>query len=158
MKNLSKIQIVAIVISLVAAISVFAPWVSIYGAANINGQAEMSEKVVESMSGLAQGTMMGWIGLILSIIGGLLSLKQFKRTYLIGLLNVFVAILFPLAIFAVQNASLTGGSTMMANMGGPSVKAALVPVPQWGLVLFFIASLAFMIVSIMIRRRNRVKN
>ena len=39
MKNLSKIQIVAIVISLVAAISVFAPWVSIYGAANINGQA-----------------------------------------------------------------------------------------------------------------------
>jgi hypothetical protein len=132
--NAKELNYVALVAAGIAAISVFLPWVEASSSARFGGFN--SSWSSGGISGILLGG--GIFGLLLALAGGFMAFKNIKWAFIFGVINFIDGLGYILGWFGAG----VGGS-FSSSYGGGRVKASFDP--QFGLYLFVLASLVFVI-------------
>jgi len=132
---MNKVNNLALGAAAIAVISVFLPWVEVSVARSTSDLSESLEQI--SIHGNAIGY--GLIGLLVTLIGGFLAFKEFKWTFIAGLVSFIDGYGYLQGWF--------GASTQDSGNYGDVTSQSSVD-PKFGLYLFIIASLAFLILTL----------
>ncbi|KXK40181.1 MAG: hypothetical protein UZ09_BCD002000447 [Bacteroidetes bacterium OLB9] len=135
MKKLNQIALVA---AGIAALSVFLPWLEISSSASAGGYS--ANYSTGGISGITVGG--GIWGLLVALIGGYMAYKNIKFTFIAGALNFIIGIGYIFGWFGAST-GVNGGFNYNSSYGNASAQASINP--QFGLYLFVLASLVFMI-------------
>lgn len=119
----------------IAVISVFLPWVEVSVSRSTSDLSDSLEQI--SIHGNSIGY--GLFGLLVILIGGYLAYKEFKWTFIVGLVNFIDGYGYLQGWF--------GASTQDSGNYGDVTSQSSVD-PKFGLYLFIMASLAFMFFSL----------
>jgi hypothetical protein len=130
----NDINYIAIIATVVVVISVFLPWVET--SSSVSYQGYHGSYSSGGINGFASG--IGIAGLLLGIMGGIMAFNRAKYSFVLGLVNVLCGLGDIFGWF-----SFNGGASFSSSFGGGSVSAKINP--QFGLILFVIASLVFTI-------------
>jgi|SRR5690554_2650350 len=129
-----KVNYLAIVAAVIAVIAVFLPWVEGSSSASVGGySASMS---TGGVAGIQFGE--GILALLIALSGGGMAFKNIKWSFIAGALNILIGIAY---IFGWFNS--LGGASMNSSYGGMSASSSIDP--QYGLFIFILASLLFVI-------------
>jgi len=128
---MNKVNVLALGAAVLAVISILLPWVEVSVTRNTSDLGESLQQI--SIHGSAIGY--GLFGLLVSLIGGYLAYKEFRWTFIAGIVNFIDGYGYLHGWF--------GASTQDSGNYGDIASESSVD-PQFGLYLFILASLAFM--------------
>ena len=127
MEKLNKIKITLGAAGL-AAFSVFLPWIEITSSISFGG---FNSSI--TISGIKNGG--GFFGLLVALAGGYMVFKKIKFAFIAGALNFLIGLGYMLGWF-------DGGGSYTSSLVGISIN------PKFGLYLFILASIVFMIFTL----------
>ena len=138
--NYDKLDKVALISAGVALIAVFFPWIEATSSVNAMGMSHSSSS--GGIAGINFG--LGIVALLVSAGGGFMAYKQIKWAFVAGAINIFISFLY---MFGIMTPS---GGNFSSSVGSASTSIS----PQWGLFLFTLASIAFLVKTIKHYRNN----
>lgn len=133
----------AIIVSIIGAISVFLPWVEASASASYMGYS--SSWSSGNINGISMAV--GIVGLLLMLLGGYLSYKKIRWSFIIGLLNTFDGIGYAIGWIG---ANSTFKSSYDSYASGRIE-------PKFGLYLFIISSITFTLFTIKLFKNKKNK-
>lgn len=125
---------IALAASVIAAISVFLPWIEVSSSASFGGYT--GSYSTGSISGISIGG--GIFGLLLALAGGFMAFKNMKFAFIAGAINFLNGLGYMLGWFGAS-----GGGSYSSTYGGGYASANFDP--KIGLFLFLLSSLVFAI-------------
>jgi len=134
---MAKLNYIALGAAGLAAISVFLPWVEASSSASFGGYSANYSS--GGISGISIGG--GIFGLLVALAGGFMAFKNIKFAFIAGALNFLNGLGYMLGWFGAG-----GGGSYSSSFGGGSARASVDP--QFGLYLFVLASLVFVIFTL----------
>ena len=134
---MAKLNYTALGAAGLAAISVFLPWVEASSSASFGGYSATYSS--GGISGISIGG--GGLGLLVALAGGFMAYKNIKFAFIAGAVNFLNGIGYMLGWF-----SAGGGGSYSSSFGGGSARASVDP--QFGLYLFVLASLVFVVFTL----------
>lgn len=141
---MNKVNYLALGAVILTVIAIFLPWVQVTPAADPSELNASVEPI--TISGIAIGY--GLFGLLVALIGGFLAFKEFKWTFMVGIVNFIDGYGYLHAWF--------GTSTHdSGNYGDVTSKSSVDP--KFGLYLFIIASLAFLVLTLKYYKSKKTK-
>ena len=132
---MNKVNYLALGAVALAVIAVFLPWVQVTPAVDPS-EIEAGVQPI-TISGVAIGY--GLFGMLVALLGGFLSYKEFKWTFMVGIVNFIDG-------YGYLHAWFGASSHDSGNYGDVTSKSSVDP--KFGLYLFIVASLAFLIFTL----------
>lgn len=132
MKKVNYLALGAVILTL---ISVFSPWVEVYAAGLTSDLTDSIQPLI--VHGISIGY--GIFGMLVALLGGFLVYKEFKWTFVAGIVNFIDG-------YGYLHEWFGSGTHDSANYGDVTSRSAVDP--RFGLYLFIIASLAFIIFTL----------
>jgi hypothetical protein len=136
---MKQINYVALAAAGIAAVSVFLPWLEPSGTSSFGEYS--SSYSLGKIPGISLGY--GGIGLAMAVVGGFMAFKRIKWAFVAGVINVIDGLGYLLGWF---NASAQSNYSINSSFGNASASASIDP--QFGLYLFVIASVVFVLFTI----------
>jgi len=130
MKQMNKVNYLALGAVGLTVISVFLPWVEVSGAGSPMDAGETFQPVI--ISGISIGY--GIIGLLVALLGGFLAYKEYRWTFVAGIVNFING-------YGYLHEWFGAGSHDSANYGDVTSRSSVDP--QNGIYLFILASILF---------------
>lgn len=134
-----KVNYIALAAAGIAAVSVFLPWLEPIGTSSFGGVS--SSYSLGEMPGISLGY--GGIGLTMAVVGGFMAFKHIKWAFVAGIINVIDGLGYLLGWF---NVSAESSYNFSSSFGNASASTSITP--QFGLYLFIIASIVFVIFTV----------
>jgi type II secretory pathway pseudopilin PulG len=132
---MNKVNYLALGAVALTIISIFSPWLEVSDTANASGLTESFQPVI--ISGISIGY--GIFGLLVALLGGFLVFKEYKWTVVAGIVNFIIG-------YGYLHQWFGAGSHDSGNYGDVTSKSSVDP--KFGIYLFIIASLAFIIFTL----------
>jgi|TARA_B100000315_G_C14364494_1_gene489985 hypothetical protein len=126
-------NMIAVICGGIMAIATFFPWVEVSSSASVMGQSASFS--TGGISGISTGY--GILGILLGVAGIALAWIGFKFALIVGVIGLIDAI-----------ALMLGWGSVGASFSGSGYSGSSGVDPLWGLFLFGIASLAYLVVTI----------
>jgi hypothetical protein len=133
--KMNKVNYLALGAVALTIISIFAPWLEVSDTSNASGLTESFQPVI--ISGISIGY--GIFGLLVALLGGFLVFKEYKWTVLAGIVNFITG-------YGYLHQWFGAGSHDSGNYGDVTSRSSVDP--KFGIYLFIIASLAFIIFTL----------
>jgi hypothetical protein len=127
--------------AIIMVIAVFMPWVAVNSSASVLGYSASFSS--GGIGGINFGG--GILGIFVAILGGFLIYNENKFSIIAGVFNFFIGISYVFGWFGVNGISGMSYSASYSGFGG-SAKASIDP--QYGLYLFVIGAIIFILASI----------
>src|ERR1035437_9558152 len=132
---MNKVNYLALGAVALTIISIFSPWLEVSDTANASGLTENFQPVI--ISGISIGY--GIFGLLIALLGGFLVFKEYKWTVVAGIVNFIIG-------YGYLHQWFGAGSHDSGNFGDVTSRSSVDP--KFGIYLFIIASLAFIIFTL----------
>lgn len=139
--NLDKIALVSVAVALIA---VFFPWIEATSSVSAMGMSHSSSS--GGISGINFG--LGKFALLICAAGGFMVYKQIKWAFIAGAANILISVLY---MFGMVTPS---GGNYSSSFGSASTSIS----PKWGLFLFAIASIVYVVRTVKDYRNQPTTN
>ena len=132
---MNKVNYLALGAVALTIISIFSPWLEVSDTANASGLTESFQPII--ISGISIGY--GIFGLLVALLGGFLVFKEYKWTVAAGIVNFIIG-------YGYLHQWFGAGSHDSGNYGDVTSRSSVDP--KFGIYLFIVASLAFIIFTL----------
>ena len=133
--KMNKVNYLALGAVALTIISIFSPWLEVSDTGNASGLTESFQPVI--ISGISIGY--GIFGLLVALLGGFMVYKEYKWTVVAGIVNFIIG-------YGYLHQWFGAGSHDSGNYGDVTSRSSVDP--KFGIYLFIIASLAFIIFTL----------